>query len=216
MSKLILFKGNHKILNIEDIANKAHAITSKGTFKIKENSHSNTFLSYPSFSPIEKIYELSPLNYREIYNYLDFSYLTDMKWTKVPLTSDELNILRTKYYVIVNEKSICKIIYSDLIKILMYLQSLKNISEFSLYENIDTHKIIKSWVLDTFTGSSLELGFFILLDCLERDSLDSFIIEWKKADLFDIDLKGFVSFLDNSFLERSEKAKVKFFLSKFI
>lgn len=219
MKKLFLFKGNHNVLKIDEISGKAHAITTEGTFKIRENPHSNTFLVSPYLSPIYKIYELSPLNYREIYDSLAFTSFINTVWWDSPLCEVELSVLRKKYFLLQDNCSISKIAkisYSEIIKVLKYLESLENPDDFSLFEKLDNGHSIKQWVLGTFKGVSYELGFFILLDCMQKGKLEAFVVEWKQADLLDIDLRGFLEYLDNSFLEKAERTKVKLFLSKLV
>lgn len=216
MAKFFLVKGDHTILGIDEIAGKAHAITTNGTFKIRDNPHSNTFLVNPTLDPISKIYELSPLNYREIYDFLQFSPLMAIKWYDSPFTTEELNILSKKYFIFTKGSSIAKIEYYEVIRILKYIQSLESINEFNLFEMVENGKLIKDWALNTFKGTSFELGFFILLNCMRNEMLENFIIEWKKADLYDIDLRGFLNYIDDCFLEKGEKTRVKLVISKFI
>lgn len=216
MSKIFLVKGNHLIHRLEAMGSKVHAITAEGTFKVRENDHSNTFLSYPSLTPVSKIYELSPLNYKEIYDFLQFSTILDLQWWESHFSESELTFLKTKYFLLIKGQQISKVSYGEIVKILKYLQSLEKPTDFNLYENSNNGANIKSWVLDTFKGTSVELGFFILLDCSLKGNLGSFICEWKNADLFGIDIKELIDYIDNSFLEKSEKVTFKSFLAKFL
>lgn len=220
MRKFFLVKGHHTIEKLVEINGKAHASTSSGTFKIRENPHSNTFLASEGngvIGSVVKIFEMTPIDTREIYNSIPFSEITDIQLVSLKDIMDKMHLeeFSRKFYLFRYGSSISKISLRDLVRILMYMQTLERPEEFALFAtSTELKKKLAEWITRTFTGSSIELGFFILLECLERDQLDAFVSEWKQKDLFDINLKGLLNFLDDSFLEKKEKMKIKAYLLK--
>lgn len=232
MSKFFLVKGNHTVQKIIQKGSKAYAVTDNGTYKIRENLHSNSFVVYPEPTLISRIYELSEINYREVYNSLEFTNFNNLlteDFTEF-LKKEEIRAFCKKFYVFYDETRVAKIEYKEVIRIIKYMQSCGSKSEFNLYKttfqsNImddqdllkyysDLNNRVRDWAFDVFTGDSTELGFFILLENL--NTLENFVTEWKRQDLYDISLRSLISFVENSFLDKQEQLKIKTFISRLI
>lgn len=225
MRKFLLVKGHYSIEKITEIGGKAHAITDKGTFKLRDNPHSNSFILFspPSSSvtgAVLKILEMSQMDTKELYDSIPFSDASNIQLVSFDnmIKKDDLVDFSKKYYLFLMGSSLAKLKYKEIIKILMYLQTLSSPKDFALYNSNAYGAELTEWAVNSFTGSSHELGLFILLDCLESDRLDRFIAEWKCRDLYDVDLKGFINnFIpDSALLKRSEKAKVRGYLSRLV
>lgn len=214
MRRLLLLKGSHKIEKIVEIGNKAHIVTQQGTFKVRDNLHSNSFvvLRNNRFSQIQRIYELCPLRKRDIYDWLPFSTVTNLEFMHLEIPQEEVKQIAKEYYVLQRGQSVAKLAYAETVRILCYLQTLESLKDFCLFGTDRSE--LSEMVLATFTGTSVELGFFILLDCFQNNRLDAFMIEWRNKDMLGIDLDALRLFIDDSFLEKGEKSKLKPFLSK--
>lgn len=224
MRKFFAVKGLHSAERIVDIGGKAHIVTEQGTFKMRDNMHSNTFLV--GTAPILKIYDLSPVDYREVYNSLEPCSIYNIEHTGSALRSfdgvlskSEIEVLKNQFYLVEKGECLGRLEYSDVIKLLQYVQSLEDIEEFNLHGSV-----IRDWVVQNFGRASgrnvsFELGFFILLrltnSCTDLTRLDSFLSEWRKCDLFEPRLREFLAYLDSTFIKREEKSKIKNLLSRF-
>lgn len=221
MKKYVLVKEHFKINKIIEINGKAHAITDSGTFKIKDNIHSNTFLVYNNSDStvtgsVLKILELCPMDIKELYNSIPFSDLTNLQFKSFEGLINSTEIVK-KYHLFSYENKLLKLKYKEMVRILMYLQSLSDKNDFNLFDrSTEINDKLFHWIINTYNGSSLELGFFILLDCLENERLGDFIAEWRTKDLFEIDLKALLLFVNESFLEIKDKSKIKGYLSKLV
>ncbi|KAM0680024.1 hypothetical protein GINT2_001711 [Glugoides intestinalis] len=214
MRRLVLIKGSHRIEKVIEIGNKAHVVTQHGTFKIRDNLHSNSFIALINngFSQVQRIYELTPVRKRDIYDLLPFSTITDLQFIQVEISPDEIKQVAKEYYVLQEGGRLAKLAYGETVRILCYLQTLETRKDFCLFGRDKPE--LKEIILETFTGTSVELGFFILLDCLQNNRLDNFMLEWRSTDLFEVDLEALKVFIEDSFLEKAEKSKLKPFLSK--
>jgi len=217
MRRLFLVKGSHNVLRMAEINGKAHAITDKGTYRVRDNPHSNSFLLLSPegrlLGPAAKVLELSEMDTGELYRTLPFSDLTGIKATALDglLSQAEISSFARRYFLFDSGGAVVKLRYSEMVRIVMYLQTLEKGSEFSLG---GVSGEMKAWVSECFSGTSVELGFFVLLECLEGERMDDFVGEWRRKDLFGVDVKGLMSFVEDSFLGKSEKCKVKAYLSK--
>ncbi|ELA42156.1 uncharacterized protein VICG_00799 [Vittaforma corneae ATCC 50505] len=225
MRKFLLVKGHYNIEKIAEIGGKAHAITDEGTFKLRDNPHSNSFLLSSTLDcsiagSVLKVLEMSQMDLKELCDSIPFSEISNIRLVSFEnmIKKDALADFSKKYYLFLVGSSLAKLKYKEIVKIIMYLQTLSSPKDFALYSNNSYSVELAEWIVNTFIGSSYELGLFILLDCLENDRLDSFIAEWKSRDLYDIDLKGFLNsfVLDSLMLDRREKVKIKGYLSKLV
>lgn len=224
MRKVVLVKGHHNILKVTEINGKAHAVTDNGTFKIRNNLHSNSFLVYSPVNSsvvghVSGILELSPMNMREVYNTIPFSTLSDIKLVPLDnlLSLDAIKCFSKEFYLFNLGFSVAKLEYSEMIRIVMYMQTLNRPDDFNLLDlSSQLNRRLKDWILETFSGNSIELGLFILLECIKNEKLEDFITEWKRKDLLEVDIKALINSLGSSFLEKTEKNSVKTYLAKFV
>lgn len=219
--KYFLVKGHHNIQNIKEIGNKTYAVTDTGTFKIRENMHSDSFLIQnedSSFSQINQIYELAPVDMAEIYDKIPFTSIYNSVGFSLQGIFDKgtCKDFSRQFFVLEKDFQMYKFKYEEIIKILKYIQCVED-ADFQLFSMLeaDWRQSLVSWSADVLKNNvfgvsiSILLGFFILL---ENKSLDSFISEWKSADLDEIDVRSLVSFLDRTFLEKNQRTKIKQYL----
>lgn len=227
--KYFLLKGHHNIQNIKEVGNKTYAVTDTGVFKIRENMHSNSFIIQHGenhYNQISQIYELASIDLMEIYNKIPFSSIYNPSGFSLQgvLDRDTCRQFSNQFFVLEKDFKIYKFKYEEVVKTLKYLQSIDSGSEFQLFSMLenDWKQCLIRWTTDVLQNNafgvsiSILLGFFILLDTLENKSLESFISEWKRADLEEIDIKSLISFMDKTFLEKSQKTKVKQYLSRLV
>lgn len=214
MRRLLLVKGNHDIRKIFEIEKLTIVVTEKGTFKLRDNMHSDTFMikEGSEFTPISRMLELCPLDFKELYNILPFCTPASLDFHEFDIGSENLATFCQTYYLFQRNGAVSKLKYSEIVKILQYLQTLENPAEFNLFgAGLDD---LKQWILSTFKRTSAELGFFLLLDCIQNNRISSFLVEWKSIDLFETDIQGLVEILEDSFLDKREKERLKKFLLK--
>lgn len=223
MRRFFAVKGLHDVEKVVEIGGKAHMVTGQGTFKVKDNMHSNTFLV--GSTPILKIYDLCPIDHREVYNSFEPCSIRDIEHTgsvlkniDSMLSRSEIEVLKKTFYLVEKNGCLARLEYSEMIKVLQYIQSLENIDEFSLYGSA-----MREWAISNFGGGSsrdisLELGFFILLKWTNSGTdltrLDGFVYEWKRHDLTEPNLKQLLEYLDNTFIRKEEKSRIKSFLGR--
>lgn len=225
MRKFFAIKGIHDAERILDINSKAHVVTKQGTFKMRDNMHSNTFLVGTDL--VKKIYDLSPIDYNDVYESLESWPMHDVEHIGSALmclddvlSRAEIDTLKKNFYLVEKDGRLGRLEYTDIIKTLQYIQSLGDMGEFCLYGGE-----IKEWAMVNFGKASnrnisLELGLFILLrrtrSCSDLGSFDGFLDEWRRHDLEEPDLGQFLVYLDRTFLRKEARMKIKGSLGRLI
>lgn len=225
MRKFFAVKGVHDAERMVDINGKAHVVTRQGTFKMRDNMHSNTFLV--GTEPIQRIYDLSPIDYSDVYECLEPCSIRDAEHSDSVFVSldgilslGEIDALKERFYLVVKNGRLGRLDYADVVKTLQYIQSLGSMEEFCLYGDV-----IKKWAEANFGATrnrdiSLELGFFILLRRTKSGNdlsgLDGFLDEWRRHDLEEPDLRRFSMYLDSTFIRKDARIRIKSFLARLV
>lgn len=185
-AKILLIEGHHDISTLTEISGKAHILTRKGTLKLRECSHSNTFIvgatrnssvpernsSIITYKPAIRIYEAVPLDIKQIYvslpeQTLQSGHINQLSFTDLSNTIalPEISELIRKYSLLHIQADdtilVARIAYSSIIKIIQYMQSLQDVQDFDLFGGDQNAKIVRDWAIRSFTGCNAELGYFI-------------------------------------------------------
>lgn len=223
MRKYFVVQGCHEIKKIFEINGKSYISTGTKTLKIKDNTHTNTFMVHNL--PIQKIFSIESVDCHEIYcgmipislgnfeNGLDLQHLT----------KDEVSNFESKYYLFNHLDLHYRINIDDIIKIIQYLQT------FSSFDNFDFDFQLQSIYLKKFAKMhfidgknkieeylNVNLLFFYLL---KYPVLNDLYFEWKNANLFldfqiEPNMNLILSFISESFIDEKAKHKIRENLSK--
>lgn len=245
MKKYFIIKGHHNVQKFIEINGKAHIVTDTDVLKIRDNLHSNTFLIQNI--PVLKIYDIEPINYKELYNSLNPQSIVDIKRVEDYMNSSKLNSINDKpkesqtledskiknilgsindstltrsqcnefkktYFLCELNGYLIRIKDEDAIKTIQYLQTLESLEDFNL-----SCMCIKEWALSHFLESfesnkiylSHMLGFYLFQKCKLLNEINLFLIEWKQKDLLEPDYRGFVEFLDLTFMDRKDIIEIR-------
>ncbi|KAI4292951.1 hypothetical protein PAPHI01_2225 [Pancytospora philotis] len=186
MAQYFLVKGHHSIARLVEIAGKAHIETAAGTLKVRESMHSNAFLVGPECAPVVQIYEACPVDYDLVLQAMPVSRLAAPVYQDLSrfLSQREVAELAAAHRLLpsggASGCSMARIANADIAKLLCYMQTLDGPADFAMH-----NEQIKSWALGNFKGTSAEIGYYTLLEHLDRSTPAEFVREWQRVDLYD-------------------------------
>lgn len=242
-SKIFLIEGHHSIDKFIEIGTTAHISTSTSTLALRECIHSNSFLVSPvkstnSFWPVSSIFETSHVNYEHVLESLNEQSLFPISSSLIfanlseILLDSEIRVFASRFKLITNETEngilVARIDTKSIIKIIQYIQSLSCVDEFALFKEEEYGKVIERWAINSFKGSSAELGYFIALQKIEelkdgksgletarRDIANRFIEEWRSKDLHEPDLDGLRRLVYEKTPTKADKMIIQSILSNY-
>lgn len=175
--------------------------TARGTLRLRESMHSNTFLLGGSNTPISRVYEAVPVSYQYVYSRLPASLLCAPVFHDLTalVTRPEALEIVSAYHLLHRDTSagngVCaaSIAPDDILKVLCYMQALEDPADFSLYDCS-----VRQWALRNFKGTGTEIGLFLLLKHADAKRPDEFLKEWRSKDLCEPDVRDLLAHVDQS------------------
>lgn len=216
MGTHFLIKGRFHILKFTELNGKAHILTTQGTYKLSENIYSDTFLvrKPDGFHPVPLILDATLVGTHDIFTALPVSSLHSPQWTSlmdIAAPKDARMLIRCYKLFVHTEQDgrlmAARIPYAEIVKTVCYMQALSSKSDFAMWNDER-----KQWAIDSFTGSSAELGMYVLLECLENGRGDGFVEEWRRKDLYEPDLASLGAYIEEC--GRGDREMLHGFLEK--
>lgn len=197
-------------------SDQAHILTPENGYTVKSIISSNTFLvrkgdaffkathilDLVENSPdLETVYNSMPVcsvwNASEGVDIQQMFHLGDAQTRKM---EKDLRVLRTAH-------GHARVRHEDVVKLVCYMNSMRVCRDF--HARMDTYPPhIKSWALDMFSGSCIEIGFYCLADCREKNRLDAFLDTWRGLILDEADVDSLAEYTSAAFLPKDQKTQL--------
>lgn len=221
MRKFFLIEDEVDIDRLVEINGAAHAITNKGTYKLKEVMYSNSHVYsdanetcvvksgstdvYSGYYIIDKVYELTPLDHKSMLQLIPQSNLSNLEFVdlQIYMKKDEAYEFIKMHKLIVKNELVARVTNKEIVKVLKYMQFIDNDKAFKLWDDC-----VRKWAVTNFKGKSHEIGFYILLDEFNND----FMKKWRDEILEEPNLEDLILYIKNR--GRKEEQILVDFLSK--
>lgn len=196
--KYFLISGKYEMDKFTEIRNKAHFVSSGGTYKIRENLHTDSFLlrtADNSYHRVLRVYEPVPVDYKAVRDMLPVSSLSDPLFVNLSSylsLGEAVEMVRANRLLSQTRPDglyAARIGIGDVIKTVCYMQTLGDTSQFRLYD--DT---VRDWAINHLSGSSAELGFFVLQLAVEEGR--DFMGEWVERDLYEPNVRELMDYIE--------------------